>query len=301
MRDRREEEYLSKSDSIQFDQYSAMGHDMTDFEACYTFTPKGNFHSVRHCHDFYELYLHIQGGQTLEIDQSVYEMHPCQLFIIPPFSMHELSSKPNADYERAFLYIHPDVLKTCGCGQLDLNHLFQTKAANGTHCFSLMPEKAKLCAKQMLSLRENQKREDPLARFRDYALLLPILEIMTEAISLATTTAQPEAGQSAIRDILHFVNENYMRPLRVEILAQRFGVSVSYLAHEFKRYTGRSVYDYILHRRMMLAKKLIPECDSLNAVSEQCGFENYSNFLRLFYKYVGVSPSGYRKSLKEYS
>ncbi len=91
----------------------------------------------------------------------------------------------------------------------------------------------------------------------------------------------------------------FMQPMKVEPLARHFGVSVSYLEHEFKKYTNRSVYDYILYRRVMLAKKLIPGCSSLNAISEQCGFENYSNFMRLFYKYVGTSPNAYKKSMKQ--
>ena len=287
---------MSNMNSVQFDQYSGMGRNLTDYEACYTFTAGDTFRSVRHCHEFYELYLHLQGGQSMEIDQSVYEMRPCQFYIIPPFSMHGVVSLPYTDYERAFLYIHPDVLKICGCGQVDLDYLFQSKAAGGNHCFSMLPEKAEQCKDLMLRLKENQMLDDPLARFRDYTLLLPLLELMTEAITRAATPMRPGTEQSAMRDLLNYVNENYMRPLGVETLAQRFGVSVSYLAHSFKRYTGRSVYDYVLHRRVMLAKKLIPENVSLNSVSEQCGFENYSNFLRLFYKYVGISPSAYKKA-----
>ena len=151
----------------------------------------------------------------------------------------------------------------------------------------------------LLRLRENQREEEPLSRFRDYCLLLPILEIICESMRRAGPPPRTDAGSSAIHDILMYINENYMKPLNVENLAQQFGVSVSYLSHEFKKYTSRSVYEYVLYRRVMLAKKLIPGSVSLNAVSEQCGFENYSNFLRLFYKYVGVSPKAYRKALPQ--
>lgn len=288
---------MLKVDSVQFDQYSSMGNNLTDFEACYSFTALGNFRSVRHCHDFYELFIHYRGGRRMEIDQSTYDMEPNQLYIIPPFSMHQLLANSEEDYERAFLYIHSEALKTCGCGQIDPDLLFQARVSSGNHCYSLPSASAARCKELMLQLRENQRRDDPLARFRDYSLLLPLLEIMCEAVFSPAVSLQP-AAPSAMRDILNYVNENYMNPLRVETLAQHFGVSVSYMAHEFKKYTGRSVYDYVLHRRVMLAKKLILDSPSLYTVSEQCGFENYSNFLRLFYKYVGVSPSAYKKSLK---
>ena len=286
-------------DSVQFDQYSSMGNNQTDFEACYTFPGKENFHYTIHCHDFYELYLHLQGGQMIDIDQYYYELEPNQLYIIPPFSLHGVRVPPMADYERAFLYISSDTLKVCGCGQIDLDAYFQAKVSNGCHQFLLKPEEARRCKSLILELRANQKEEEPLSRFRDYCLLLPILEIVCESMRRAGPSPQKETGSSAIHDILMFVNENYMKPLSVESLAQQFGVSVSYLAHEFKRYTSRSVYEYVLYRRVMLAKKLIPDSLSLNAVSEECGFENYSNFLRLFYKYVGTSPKAYKKSLRQ--
>jgi AraC-like DNA-binding protein len=39
---------------------------------------------------------------------------------------------------------------------------------------------------------------------------------------------------------------------------------------------------------------------SLNDIAYQCGFNDYSNFLRSFGKIVGMSPSQYRKRLKAY-
>ncbi len=285
--------------SVQFDMYSSMGNNQTDFEACYTHAVEENFRSIRHCHDFYELYLHFRGGCLMNIDQYCYEMQPNQLYIMPPFSMHGVTVPPMAEYERAFLYINTDTLKTCGCGQMDLDAFFQAAVVNGHHQFTLTPEEAQGFKAMILQLRENQRKTEPLSRFQDYCLLLPILETICEAMRRSGPPPRMDTGSSAIHDILMYVNENYMKPLKVENLAQQFGVSVSYLSHEFKKYASRSVYEYVLYRRVMLAKKLIPDSVSLNTVSEQCGFENYSNFLRLFYKYVGVSPKAYKKALPQ--
>ena len=80
-------------------------------------------------------------------------------------------------------------------------------------------------------------------------------------------------------------------------LAKQFGISVSYLSHEFVRFTNRSVYDYVLYRRVMLARQMMQDDLSLNTIAYQCGFNDYSNFLRMFNKLVGMSPSAYRKHL----
>ena len=86
----------------------------------------------------------------------------------------------------------------------------------------------------------------------------------------------------------------------VRAAARRFGVSVSYLSHEFARYTDRSVYDYILYRRVMLARQMMPSDLTLNTIAYQCGFNDYSNFLRVFNRLVGMPPSRYRKNLRRF-
>lgn len=286
--------------SIQFDKYSGMGNGHSDFEACYAFTESGIYSWGAHCHDFYELYIHLGGGHYYGLDNNIYEMQPNQLFITPPFAMHGLVVEQDLiNYERAFLYITSETLQRAGCGQIDFDQFFQSRVADGHYQFPMHSAEAQTCKNLMIRLKQNQQEANALSRFRDYSILLQILDIMCETATRSTPIHHNAIENSIIHEILVYVNENYMQPLKVDSIARYFGVSVSYLAHQFKKYTNRSVYDYILYRRIMLAKKLIPNCSSLNEVSEQCGFENYSNFLHLFYKYVGQSPKAYKNTMKQ--
>jgi AraC-type DNA-binding domain-containing proteins len=282
------------------DRYSGMGNNQTDFEACYNFTAQGTYAWGSHCHDFYELYIHLGGGHFYGLDNSVYEMQPNQLFMAPPFAMHGLVVEQNLiDYERAFLYISTDTLKRAGCGQFDFDRFFQSLAASGSYQFAMRPDDAEKCKNLLISLKENQQKNDSLSRFRDYSMLLPILDLMCETMTSSAPLQQVHIENSAIYDIFVYINTHYTETIKLDKLARSGGVSLSYLSHEFKKYTNRSVYDYVLYRRVMMAKKLIPHCSSMFDVSEQCGFENYSNFLRLFHKYTGMSPSAYKKSLTQ--
>ena len=56
----------------------------------------------------------------------------------------------------------------------------------------------------------------------------------------------------------------------------------------------------MLYRRVMLARQQMLGDASLNDIAYQCGFNDYSNFLRSFTKIIGVSPSKYRKELRQY-
>ena len=50
----------------------------------------------------------------------------------------------------------------------------------------------------------------------------------------------------------------------------------------------------------MLARQQMLGDASLNTIAYQCGFSDYSNFLRTFTKIAGISPSSYRKQLSKY-
>ena len=67
-----------------------------------------------HCHDYYELYIHLHGGQYMGVDNKIYTLKPNQVFILPPFCMHGLSCTSELrNYERAFL--------NCSVNHLALN------------------------------------------------------------------------------------------------------------------------------------------------------------------------------------
>jgi len=73
-----------------------------------------------------------------------------------------------------------------------------------------------------------------------------------------------------------------------------FHVSESSLAHKFKEYVNKSIYDYILYRRIIKAKELMSSDLTLTEIAYRCGFSDYSNFLRIFKKYTNESPRKYR-------
>ena len=64
----------------------------------------------------------------------------------------------------------------------------------------------------------------------------------------------------------------------------------------FKQKTGYSFKQYILRRRIGEAQiRLVNTQDSVQAISEAVGFEDASYFSRIFSKYIGLTPSEYRK------
>ena len=251
-----------------------------------------------HCHDFFELYIHTHGGPYFGLDNNMYTLKPDQLFIIPPFCMHGLSAAAGIrDYRRGYVNVSPDMLRTLGCGQIDLESFFRSYTSQGQYTFQLSPEDAEECIELMKKLATPQLN-DVLDDFRKCGYLIEFLCKVCRAMRQAHPVTSNVFPNSIIQEVLAYINSNYTQPLKTEQLAKRFGISVSYLSHEFQKFTNRSVYDYILYRRVMLARQMMLTDQSLNAIAYQCGFNDYSNFLRTFRKLIGVSPSQFRKEMK---
>ena len=256
-----------------------------------------------HCHDYYEFYVHLRGGEFMGVDNRLYPLLPNQLFVLPPFSMHGLScTKAMRNYERAYLNLAPEVLRVLSCGQIDPETLFRHHMDGNVFTYQLSDDDAATFVSCVRRIRDNQSRKnDPYERYGDYALMTSVLNVVCKTMRRADPVEGEVFGSSIIQEILSYINNHYTQPIRMENLARSFGVSMSYLSHEFVRFTNRSVYDYVLYRRVILARQQMLGNASLNDIAYQCGFNDYSNFLRSFSKIVGMSPSQYRKQLRQYS
>lgn len=119
---------------------------------------------------------------------------------------------------------------------------------------------------------------------------------------LASTTSyiapqETGPGVSRISPILKYINNNIMNTITLDILSDRFFISKSHLCDIFKKTIGMTVNEYILHRRILIAKQLMSQDISLLEICNQCGFNSYTSFARNFKVLTGVNPKEYRNKL----
>ena len=273
----------------------------TGYEAHYVYSERIQV-TQYHCHDYYELYIHIRGGEYMGVDNKLYLLKPNQMMIIPPFFMHGLSCTSEMHgYERAYLNLSPEVMETLGCGQVNLGDYLQSFTSRGQYTYQLDDERAGRFVQCIKAIQKDQDRDlKPTERFQHYARMVDLLSLICQVTGEEEPEQEGVVSNSTIQDVLSYINNHYTEELRVSELARRFSVSDSYLSHEFARFTNRSVYEYILYRRVMLSRQMMMGEESLNVIAYQCGFNDYSNYLRSFSKLVGMAPSQYRKRLKQF-
>ena len=87
--------------------------------------------------------------------------------------------------------------------------------------------------------------------------------------------------------------------LSLQALANESGYSRVHFVRMFKAATGSSPHNYLLTLKLERARELlkIPSM-SLIDIALDCGFSSHSHMSRLFHKFVGVTPSAYRRTLR---
>lgn len=266
-----------------------------DYTSTYRYDELFGFNGM-HCHDFYEMYIHFGGGESICIDEQLHTLVPNQLLIIPPFRLHGLTgASVPSNYERGYLYITSSSLKAAGCGQLDIEQFLTSRTNHGNYSYILSDQSASVCKELLKRISADKKQPGDIAKYCAFTHLTSFLSEICECVNASLPLNTHITINATMQNVLSYLNANFNRSLRLDDVAKRFGISTSLLSHEFVKFTGRSVYDYALYCRIRLAKELIYSSVPLGDTAYQCGFNDYSTFLRAFTKITGMSPSAYKK------
>lgn len=100
-----------------------------------------------------------------------------------------------------------------------------------------------------------------------------------------------------VNKIHEYINNNYKEDIRLEELASMTGMTPEAFSRFFKLRSGKTVSDYIIDIRLGHASRLL--VDTTNTIAEicyDCGFNNLSNFNRIFKKRKKCTPKEFREN-----
>lgn len=103
-----------------------------------------------------------------------------------------------------------------------------------------------------------------------------------------------------IAKVCEYIEENIEEPIRLGDVAQLVNMSESAFSHFFKKKTNCTFIDYVTNLRIARACQLLSETTHTVAeICYTCGFNNLSNFIRIFKKKKGSTPQEYRMFLQQ--
>lgn len=161
----------------------------------------------------------------------------------------------------------------------------------------------KHCAGERLIMVQNQFSELQNSALESAEIEKGILGLVTgflahcvtEHVTLLKETAPVQREKMAQVETILNQHLHCTLPPLAEI-ALTVSLSESTLQRHFKQNFGKSLYEYYLVKKMLLADELLTEqLLSVNEVADKLGYENVSSFIDVFKKHRGISPGSLRR------
>lgn len=100
----------------------------------------------------------------------------------------------------------------------------------------------------------------------------------------------------AVRRATDYIYDHLHERITLEELAEEAGIHKNYLCALFKKETGQTIQEYIRKKKIETAANMLSYADyNPQAVSNYFSFSSHSHFIRTFKKYMGETPSEYRR------
>ena len=105
--------------------------------------------------------------------------------------------------------------------------------------------------------------------------------------------------ENIVENVKKYIEGHIREKISRTDIAEYVALSENYLSRLFHKETGMSISDYILQKRLNMAKKLLIQTNmSISGIGETVGYETTAYFIRLFKRELGITPKEYRKQMR---
>jgi len=266
---------------------------------------EGDYRVRMHTHDFYELVLCAEGEYRETTKAGARTMKSGHALVLLPGEAHapELAEGTVTYMVNFVMDLFgddlTDFLKTPGMMELFFYH-FLVKETDGIPLFALSDWAFREC----LSFLDKLLSPPPLADERSQRLyrkscFTGVMLVLASdyAARHATYADRTSNGRLvtaliAVESLLQHDNQAIAQAVH-----ERLDISRAYLSAYFKEHMGRSLNDYINHRKVVRSCGLLFTDQSVTEIALAYGFYDTAHYSRLFKRYIGMTPTEYRKRM----
>lgn len=239
----------------------------------------------RHYHEFYELYLFIEGDAEFVIEERAVPLRPNTLLMLPPETMHSLRFLDGESaYRRTVLWIAPELFDRVSPERWDAP---QELLAMGTDAAALEGLLALLDQEQSRLERDFSNYEGRETVYADYVRLI--------LIQLCRMKDHAVAPSSFLRGTQAYIEAHVTGDLSAGAIARALHTGKSHLMRRFRAEAGVSLHQYVLKLRLQTARRLLSRGDTAAQAADLAGFSDYTTFYKAFVREFGMSPSRFRE------
>ena len=246
-----------------------------------------------HCHDGYEVLMMKRGNVDMQIEDRMITLQPGDIVLIPAYVFHFARQQSPDPYCRVVLNMKEALIQSLIASNESYRHItdvfYQTPDyhihVNGSTLRQLIDL---ACALEAASGSKADAYGATILSKSLLSIILVILNRQAAASSVAPILPQTQAPSmpKVVTDVIHYVDQNLAGDLSVSGIAESVHLNSVYLTRRFRQYSGLSLQQYIIEKRLAEAKRMLRNGQSPTEVCYACGFNNYSNFSRTFTNHV---------------
>ena len=228
-----------------------------------------------HMHNNLEIIYILQGCAVYSYEGNSIVLNAGDIVVTPPGFYHYLKIEKGTMSERINVLIRK---------KIEFSTVAVYKAENFFFdIFNSLEKYYKIISKDNLEMLF-QTKIDEIILILQHLLLLP------NQVQIQTN--------STIKKIIDYINQNIYNPLTPKSVAKNCYLSEGHLHRVFKKALNTTPGNYILSKKLALAKNLIEKGDdTISNIALKLGFEDYSVFYRGFKKLFNCSPNNIKKHL----
>ena len=263
-----------------------------------TCTHKSGYEGITklyHKHNNYEIYLLLNGEVNFYLEEYSYHMEKGSILFIRPDVFHRLEYLNPVDYERVNIHIKSRYFKTLNTSHTNLADVLSNRGNGAFVSFLLTQAQIDTILEKSCELERSLHWEQFGDDILSDCLLREILIILNRLPHNHQLLQKPKIYvPRLVSDIIAYISENLTEDLSVNALAETFHRNGQYMSRRFRKFMGVTLQQYILHKRVDLARKYLEDGATLPQVCMDSGFHDYANFSKMFTKYVGMAPKQYQ-------
>lgn len=253
--------------------------------------PGWRCNTMPHWHAELEFVYMIEGSLSVTRNGITQVIHSGEFYFCNTKTIHATKTSDNtSNYKYIVLLISQDLLlrfhKEC---------MFQIP--EGT-----VYEKLKKQLERLVCLAEQGSAEEKAnPDIEKIKVILDICQILLSDCIVDDTRMLPKtfAATGYAETIMEYVCEHYNQPLSLPLMAKVVGLSPQYLSKYFKRATDMGVAEYINLIRLEYANENLVNSDvTVTEAALNNGFPNVKTYVRLCKSVYGMTPTEFRKAMR---
>ena len=240
-----------------------------------------------HYHDFHKVIIFLSGKAAYHIEGKSYYLKPWDILLVNRHAIHKPEIDFSVPYERFVLWISDGIKST------ELLRCFQ-KAIDRSYNLIRLDSDTQEKLKQLLYELEAALKDEKFGSELLGSALFTQFMVYVNRIFLEKQyiyDARSYSSDSQIEELLRYINHNLTEDLSIETLARKYYLSKYHMMRKFKEETGYTIHNYIISKRLLLARTKISEGIPILKAAQLSGFSDYTTFSRAYKKQFGTAPS----------